>query len=106
VSRLRINGEGWAKIGASFLGGTALVTFGAGTFREAAVIVPSMWLVIFAVTGGKPTRVMTSDMLDGFDADDEREVHDRRAKRYGWLVGVILVVGLGWWIFTSPTPYD
>jgi hypothetical protein len=24
-----------------------------------------MWLVIFLLTGGKPTRVMTSDMLGG-----------------------------------------
>ena len=99
--RLKINADGWAKIVGSLVVGATTTALGAATFREALVVVPVIYASIFVASGFHLTRIMPSDMLDGFVSDEARELHDRKARRLGIALGVILLPAIVLWAWFS-----
>lgn len=98
---VKINEDGWAKIIGSLVVGAITTALGVVTFREAFIVVPVIYASIFVASGFRMTRIMPSDLLDGFPNDEARELHDRKARRRGIALGVVLFPAIVLWAWFS-----
>ena len=101
---LRLNGEGWGTLAATFLAASLRAAITRQSPVDIAWFLAFSQAVFVVVTRAHPKRVLPHQFLD-FRGDEALQAkHEGQEEVYGWVAGLIIVAVVIYVIFTSPTP--